>query len=72
VGINYQKMLATLENLPEFLTQDPVVLHFSGHGVRNCKEDIGVEAILREGEGDMLVFEDSMCRGILVSEKALK
>jgi hypothetical protein len=24
----------------------------------NCKEEIGAEAVLRKGEGDMLIFED--------------
>jgi CHAT domain-containing protein len=72
VRINYQKMLGTLENLPDLLTQNPSVIHFSGHGVKNRKEDIGSEAILREGEGDMLVFEDYKCCGVLVSETMLK
>ena len=70
--LNYQKTVATLDNLPDILIRNPFVLHFSGHGVKNNYESIGNESVLREGEGDMLLFEDSKCWGVLLSEKNLK
>ena len=72
VQINYQKHVATLDNLPDVLIRNPYVLHFSGHGVKNSVDSIGTEAVLRKGEGDMLVFEDCKWWGVLLSEKNLK
>lgn len=56
--INYQKHVATLNNLPDVLIRNPYVLHFSGHGLKNCPEQIGQEAVLHKGDGHMLLFED--------------
>jgi hypothetical protein len=56
--INYYKMCATIDNLTSILLRNPKVFHFSGHGVKNTVEAIGTEAALKQGEGDLLVFED--------------
>ena len=72
IQINYQRTVATLDNLPDVLIRNPFVLHFSGHGVKNSVESIGSEAALRVGEGDMLLFEDAKWCGVLLSEKNLK
>ena len=72
IQINYQRTVATLDNLPDVLIRNPFVLHFSGHGVKNNIESIGSEAAIRTGEGDMLLFEDSKWWGVLLSEKNLK
>ena len=72
IQLNYQKVVATLDNLPDILIRNPFVLHFSGHGVKNNYESIGNESIIKKGEGDMLLFEDSKWCGVLVSEKNLK
>lgn len=70
--INYQKHVATLNNLPDVLIRNPYVLHFSGHGLKNCPEQIGQEAVLHKGDGHMLLFEDDKLWGVLLSEKDLK
>ena len=70
--MNYYKILASIDNLTSVLLRNPKVLHFSGHGVKNTVKDIGAEAALRQGEGDLLVFEDKNGWAELVSEKMLK
>jgi hypothetical protein len=41
------------------LTENPCALHFSGHGIENCKENFGKESALIKNEGNFLIFEDS-------------
>ena len=59
--INYRQKVATIDNLPDIMIDNPFVLHFSGHGIRNDPKFIGANSVLRKGEGDMLLFEDSNC-----------
>lgn len=33
--IKYRKIPATLDNLRKTLTENPIALHFSGHGIEN-------------------------------------
>ncbi|CAI2377074.1 unnamed protein product [Moneuplotes crassus] len=70
--VNYKKKVATIDNLPDIMIDNPSVLHFSGHGVRNTKENIGKDYVFTKNEGDMLVFEDSSLNGVLISAKKLK
>jgi hypothetical protein len=35
--IKYQKVQATLNNLTQTLTENPIALHFSGHGFKEKK-----------------------------------
>ena len=70
--VNYQKHVATLDNLPDVLISNPYVIHFSGHGLKNNSKSIGHEAMVRKNEGDMLLFEDSKLCGVLLSESNLK
>ena len=44
--IRYRKIVATLENLRVSLTENPVALHFSGHGIENNKENFEKESIV--------------------------
>ena len=47
-SVKYWKLLASIDNFSPILLQTPKILHFSGHGLRNNKEDLGVqEAIVR-------------------------
>ena len=71
ITIQYLKMVATLENFSDILIRNPYVLHFSGHGVKNSPEFLGNSASLYKGEGDMLVFEDQCCDGVIMSEVKL-
>jgi len=52
----YRKCAATVENLSKIFDENPMALHFSGHGVKNTEENFGRS---RLDEGDFLVFEDS-------------
>ena len=70
--MNYYKIWASIDNLTSVLLRNPKVLHFSGHGVKNTVKDLGAEAALRQGEGDLLVFEDKTGWAELVSERMLK
>ena len=55
--------------MSDILIKNPLVLHFSGHGIKNDKEHLGAEAAIYQGEGDMLLFEDNKCCGVFRSEK---
>jgi len=57
--IRYSKKVATIDNLPDIIIDNPFVLHFSGHGLKNDYENIGTDAFVKEGEGDMLLLEDN-------------
>ena len=67
--LKYRKVVSSLENLSDILIKNPLVLHFSGHGVKNDKDHLGTESIIYQGEGDMLLFEDNKCWGVFRSEK---
>lgn len=53
------------------LTQNPIALHFSGHGFQNTKEFLGRDYLLRKNEGNYLLFETEDGEGELVSERKL-
>ena len=57
--IRFRRIPATLDNLRMSLTENPIALHFSGHGIENCKENFGKESILLKDEGNFLIFEDN-------------
>jgi hypothetical protein len=69
--IRYRDMVATLENLRLVLTENPMALHFSGHGIENSAANFGREAILLKDEGHFLVFEDEVGCARYISEKCL-
>lgn len=41
------------------LTENPIALHFSGHGIENNRDNFGSDCALIKGEGNFLIFEDS-------------
>ena len=48
-------------------------MHFSGHGLRNNKSDLGAqEAIARKKDGNLLVFEDLSGVALLIGNEMLK
>lgn len=57
-------MLATTENFIMCLVENPIGLHFSGHGIENQRK--------RCEEGNFLVFEDNQGCAHFVSERQLK
>ncbi|CDW71451.1 UNKNOWN [Stylonychia lemnae] len=62
---------ATIENLSLILAQNPLALHFSGHGIENNKENFGRRFKQRQADGNYLLFETEDGEGELVSEKTL-
>jgi len=70
--IRVKSMQATIENLTLTLSQNPLALHFSGHGIENNKKNFGRNHFLKKDEGDYLLFETESGEGELVSEKMLK
>eukprot|EP00347_Sterkiella_histriomuscorum_P016837 403351663 len=62
--IRYRYQLATIQNLSECLRQQPLGLHFSGHGLQNQKEKLKNIAPMNfhrtiQNKGDILVFEET-------------
>ena len=54
--VTYRMEVATVENLFTCLHENPLALHFSGHGVINNQANFGKDAA--NFQGDFLVFED--------------
>lgn len=71
-AIRVKKVHATLDNFTSVLTDNPVGLHFSGHGLLNTKEEIGLYSSLIHNEGNCLVFETPTGSAHYVSESKLK
>ena len=63
---------ATIENLNLILTQNPLAIHFSGHGIENNKENFGRQYKKQQQDGNYLLFETEDGEGELVSEKMLQ
>lgn len=53
------KRQCTIDNLKEILGQQPIGMHFSGHGILNKKEVVGDYHFLHKDEGDFLLMETS-------------
>ncbi len=66
-GIKYKKCVATLDSFQQCMNEQPLALHFTGHGIRN--NAFGTE---RLNEGDFLVFEDERGKAQYVSCQELK
>jgi hypothetical protein len=46
-----------MDNFTLALTENPVGIHFSGHGVRNTADQVGMQNLHLKKQGDCLVFE---------------
>jgi hypothetical protein len=69
--IRYRKIPATLDNLRVSLTENPIALHFSGHGIENNKKNFGKDSIALKDEGNFLIIEDNEGCAQFLSEKKL-
>ena len=49
---------ATLDNFSNCLTEKPIGLHFTGHGIINNAATLGDKAYDYKGHGNCLVFEN--------------
>lgn len=71
-SIKVQVVPATLERFTNCLTEKPIGLHFTGHGIQNRTEDIGLNAMDLRREGNCLVFEQEDGSAHFISQKKLK
>lgn len=56
--IKYKIDVATVSNLRSTITDCPIALHFSGHGIENTLENLGNEYALFKDKGNILLLED--------------
>ena len=71
-AIKVEVVPATLERFTNCLTEKPIGLHFTGHGIVNSSEEIGLNAMDLRREGNCLVFEKDDGSAHFVSQKKLK
>jgi hypothetical protein len=69
--IRYKTVRATIKNMSLVVGENPVALHFSGHGVENNKDNFGFDFRKFKNEGNFLVLEDDSGCTDLVSAKML-
>ena len=73
VQLTLTKRQCRTDSLQEILTQKPLALHFSGHGLLNRVEDIGQDLCDEyKDQGDLLLLETEEGDSQLVSRDALK
>ncbi|CAI2377825.1 unnamed protein product [Moneuplotes crassus] len=70
--LKYKSVVATPSNMRSVLTDGPIALHFSGHGIQNTKKDIGLEYINNKHKGNILLLEDEQCMSHYLYETELK
>ena len=63
--VRYKAMVATKDNLTNCLTENPLALHFSGHGVQKSPR-------FAKGLENYLIFEDGLGKTEYYSEKELR
>lgn len=64
--------VATEENFRRVVAQGPVVLHFSGHGIKNEPAYMGNEYAIHKNDGDILLIEDECGKAKNLFESVLK
>ena len=70
--INYSFDVATNANVVRILSQSPVAIHFSCHGVRNTLEFLGSDYTFFKHNGDILLLEEQTGISEYLFEKTLK
>jgi hypothetical protein len=71
-AIQVKQIHATLEKFTRVLTDNPVGLHFSGHGIVNSMSTVGQDHAYMYKEGNCLVFETAAGSAHYISEAKLK
>ena len=56
--MKYKIDVATVSNLRSTITDWPIALHFSGHGIENTSDNLGSEYAIFRGKGNILLLED--------------
>lgn len=70
--IKYNKAVATQRNFHSIISDRPIVLHFSGHGVVNDAQSMGSDYAFVKDKGDMLLLEDEHGMSSYLFEQDLK
>jgi hypothetical protein len=74
IGFRYRYMVANDSNLRECLNDNPIGLHFAGHGYKNVEATFKQDkkAIMaNRGKGDVLIFEKHDGASTFYSEQDL-
>lgn len=70
--MKYLTNVATVSNLRSTITDCPIALHFSGHGIENTQESLGSDYFLNKEKGNILLLEDEQGMSDYFFEKDLK
>jgi len=70
--MKYKTEVATVSNFRSIITDGPIALHFSGHGIENTHENMGTDYILNKGKGNILLLEDEQGMSDYFFEEDLK
>lgn len=70
--MKYKSEVATVSNMRSVITDGPIALHFSGHGIQNTPENIGSDYFLNKGKGNILLLEDEQGMSQYFFEQDLK
>lgn len=70
--ITYMKVQATIEKLQETLTEGPIAIHFSGHGIRGTpSNNVGLNCLKEKPKG-YLVLEDKYSQANFLPDTLLR
>ena len=70
--LKFRSEVATRENFCDIITDRPVVLHFSGHGIENNKKNLGSDYTMNKQKGHVLLFENENGMSDYYFEQELK
>ena len=70
--MKYKIDWATTSNTRSMITDGPIALHFSGHGIENKLQNLGSDYILNKDKGNILLLEDEHGMSDYFFEKDLK
>ncbi|CAI2383628.1 unnamed protein product [Moneuplotes crassus] len=70
--IKYNKSVATLKNFNSIISERPVVLHFSGHGIINSIQNMGSEYSFVKNKGNVILLEDEYGMSKYLFEEELR
>ena len=72
MNLTITKRPCTIDSLQSVLANRPLGIHFSGHGLLNTVQEIGIDlAEYYKGQGDLLLLETEDGESTLVSRKQL-
>lgn len=70
--MKYKTCVATFSNFRGIITDCPIALHFSGHGIENTPEALGNDYYLNKEKGNILLLEDEQGMSDYFFEEDLK